>query len=309
MESAATQHTRFKKKLTQKVNAVYLGKDTTNIQKDAMLLWELCNERQDHKKVTAAFFNQQCHQTLWQGFWKIPSARDCKEFFPPNLKPQARHKYIKKRGKEVHEEKEIHKLCQFILDILNIEYEISQWQSDKKRNCNKNNVRDPLQNQNWTEDKERGTMCHAKNMMALTSGWTAQTSDKTRAMPVMGTSPCPGTVGSTIRQRGQVIARKDLPIGLTVPPLSAFNLTMISLHCMLCSKNHGNYYARHSTRQSSPNHHHNSAWYKMTKNFMQSTLGLCRIIRGLISWNLATTLGHCTSKDNGRTFTMQQDHS
>ena len=42
-----------------------------------------------------------------------------------NLKPQAKLKYIKKGGKELHEEEEIYDLCHLISEVLDIEYKIS----------------------------------------------------------------------------------------------------------------------------------------------------------------------------------------
>ena len=46
MANTATQLARFKK-LIQKVNTKYLGRDVTDVQKDAMLLCELCYEGQE----------------------------------------------------------------------------------------------------------------------------------------------------------------------------------------------------------------------------------------------------------------------
>ncbi len=64
MASAATQQKRFKK-LIQKINAKYLGRDAVSIQKDAMLLGKLWYEGQGHKKVLERLFNMNNNTELF----------------------------------------------------------------------------------------------------------------------------------------------------------------------------------------------------------------------------------------------------
>lgn len=64
-----------------------------------------------------------------------------RKIIPQNLKPQGRLKYIKKDKEDA-----INDLCQLILEMLNIEYKISQQRKDRDRNCNGNSVGNCSQN-------------------------------------------------------------------------------------------------------------------------------------------------------------------
>ena len=100
------------KKLIQKVNAKYLGRDATDIQRDAMMMGELHYDGQDHKKAVDQLFEINNNIELFskeaEGFLIHQMAR---KIIPQTLKPQARLKYVNKGGKLLREQEDIFGLC------------------------------------------------------------------------------------------------------------------------------------------------------------------------------------------------------
>lgn len=123
---------------------------------------------------------------------------------PQNLKPQASLKCIKKAGKDLCKEEEIYELCQLILEVIGIEYKISQWQMDRNRNRNGNIAGNSLQNQNSSKNKEKkdNAMCCIHDS---THKWKNCLDNwRNKSNPNDRDKPSSDTTQRTIRQRGHV---------------------------------------------------------------------------------------------------------
>ena len=124
--NAAFHLSKFKK-LIQKVNAKYLGRDAADIQHNAMLMGKLHYEGQYHEKAVEQLFEINYDIELFsEEAEEFSISEMARKVVPQTLKPQARLKYVDKGGKQLHEQEDIFELCQTILDVLSIEYKIQQ---------------------------------------------------------------------------------------------------------------------------------------------------------------------------------------
>ena len=97
--NTAMQQARFKK-LIQKVNVKYLGRDVADVQKDSMLMGKLRYKGQDHEKVTERLFKINNDIELFgEDIKQFPMHEMARKIVPKNSKPQARLKYIEKGGR------------------------------------------------------------------------------------------------------------------------------------------------------------------------------------------------------------------
>lgn len=122
---------RFKK-LIQQFNAKYFGKDTGDIQRDAMLVGELHYEGQDHEKVTKQLFQINEDLKLFGEDVDIfPIRKMARKVIP--------HKYVDKGGKELRIEEDTNELVGCISEVLDVEYEMQQCMSNRSWSGNSSN--------------------------------------------------------------------------------------------------------------------------------------------------------------------------
>jgi hypothetical protein len=120
--NSAAQQAKFKK-LIQKVNMKYLGKDAADDHKIAMQRGELRYDDQDHDKVAERLFEiNRDLELLGKDVEKFTIREMAKLIIPENLKPQAKLKHINKGGKNLRNKEEIIDLCRDIKEVLDIEH-------------------------------------------------------------------------------------------------------------------------------------------------------------------------------------------
>jgi hypothetical protein len=140
------------KKLIQKVNMKYLGKDAADNQKIAMQRGELQCDNCDYDKVAERLFKiNRDLELLGKDIEGFSIQEMAKHIIPQNLKYQAKIKYIDKDGKNLHHEEGIIDLCRSIKEVLDNEYNYHQ----KEKSCNGKGPRGSTQNNLSAEEREK----------------------------------------------------------------------------------------------------------------------------------------------------------
>ena len=198
------QRKKFKK-LIQKVNTKYLGKDAIEDQREAMEFGELKYDGHDHTAAVEQLFEINDNlELLGEDVSKFSIREMAKRIIPKNLKTSANLKYYDKCGDNLRDKEDIIELCRRISTMLKREADANR---DNREHRNSNRSRSNNTNSNDAREGRDAAPCRKHDGAHLWKDCPDNWKNKNRnndSARNSASSPSPPSQNSSRKNRGEV---------------------------------------------------------------------------------------------------------